>query len=91
MPAVSFLKAAKPQTGHPSDSTPLAEQQFLVQTINALQRLPEWNDITRPAQPEGPGALAKIPRLCYICCGEKLSPNARTRGLFAFLGLALPL
>ncbi len=45
MPAVSFLKAAKPQTGHPSDSTPLAEQQFLVQTINALQRLPEWNDM----------------------------------------------
>ena len=45
MPAVSFLKASKPQTGHPSDSTPLAEQQFLVQTINALQRLPEWKDM----------------------------------------------
>ncbi len=45
MPAVSFLKAAKPQTGHPSDSTPLEEQQFLVQTINALQQLPEWSDM----------------------------------------------
>jgi phospholipase C len=45
MPAVSFLKAAKPQTGHPADSTPLAEQQFLVQTINALQQLPEWKDM----------------------------------------------
>jgi phospholipase C len=45
LPAVSFLKAAKPQTGHPSDSTPLAEQQFLVQTINALQKLPEWKSM----------------------------------------------
>jgi phospholipase C len=45
MPAVTFLKAAKPQTGHPSDSTPLDEQQFLVQTINALQKLPEWKSM----------------------------------------------
>ncbi len=45
LPAVSFLKAAKPQTGHPSDSTPLAEQQFLVETINALQQLSEWKDM----------------------------------------------
>jgi phospholipase C len=45
MPAVSFIKASKPQTGHPSDSTPLAEQQFLVETINALQKLPEWNSM----------------------------------------------
>jgi phospholipase C len=45
MPAVSFLKAAKPQTGHPADSTPLAEQQFLVHTINALQQLPEWKNM----------------------------------------------
>jgi phospholipase C len=43
MPAVAFLKAAKPQTGHPSDSTPLAEQQFLVETINAIQKLPDWS------------------------------------------------
>jgi phospholipase C len=45
MPAVSFLKASKPQTGHPSDSTPLAEQQFLVHAINALQQLPEWKNM----------------------------------------------
>ncbi len=45
LPAVSFLKAAKPQTGHPSDSTPLAEQKFLVDTINALQQLPQWNNM----------------------------------------------
>jgi phospholipase C len=45
VPAVSFLKASKPQTGHPSDSTPLAEQQFLVETINALQQLPEWQSM----------------------------------------------
>jgi phospholipase C len=45
LPAVSFIKAAKPQTGHPSDSTPLAEQQFLVTTINALQQLPEWKNM----------------------------------------------
>jgi phospholipase C len=43
LPAVSFLKAAKPQTGHPSDSTPLAEQQFLVTTINQLQASPFWS------------------------------------------------
>ena len=42
LPAVSFLKASKPETGHPSDSTPLAEQTFLVETINELQKLPEW-------------------------------------------------
>ena len=45
MPAVTFLKASKPQTGHPSDSTPLAEQQFLVHTINALMQLPEWKSM----------------------------------------------
>jgi phospholipase C len=45
MPTVSFLKASKPQTGHPADSTALAEQQFLVETINALEQLPEWKDM----------------------------------------------
>jgi phospholipase C len=45
LPAVSFLKASKPQTGHPSDSTPLAEQTFLVNTINALMKLHEWKDM----------------------------------------------
>ena len=45
LPAVSFIKASKPQTGHPSDSTPLAEQQFLVQAINALQQLSQWKSM----------------------------------------------
>ena len=38
LPAVSFLKPPTSETGHPDDSTPLAEQRFLVDTINALQR-----------------------------------------------------
>jgi hypothetical protein len=32
-------------TGHPSDSTGQAEQKYLVDTINALQRLPLWKDV----------------------------------------------
>ncbi len=43
LPAVSFLKAARAQDGHPSNSSPLDEQQWLVSTINQLQQLPEWN------------------------------------------------
>jgi phospholipase C len=42
LPAVSFLKAASFQDGHPSNSDPLDEQRFVVETINALQQLPEW-------------------------------------------------
>jgi phospholipase C len=42
MPAVSFLKAPAYQDGHAGYSDPLAEQTFLVQTLNRLQRLPEW-------------------------------------------------
>ena len=45
MPTAVFLKAAKPQTGHPSDSTPLAEQTFLVDTINQLQQTPFWSQM----------------------------------------------
>jgi phospholipase C len=45
LPAVTFLKATSLQTGHPADSTPLAEQAFLVQTINYLESLPEWSDM----------------------------------------------
>jgi len=45
MPQVVFLKASKPQTGHPSDSSPLAEQTFLVNTINQLQQTPYWNQM----------------------------------------------
>ncbi|NOZ41766.1 MAG: alkaline phosphatase family protein [Alphaproteobacteria bacterium] len=42
MPAVSFLKAKMYQDGHAGYSNPLDEQAFLVQTLNRLQRLPEW-------------------------------------------------
>lgn len=45
LPAVSFLKAGTTQTGHPSDSTPLEEQTFLVNTINQLQQSPYWKDM----------------------------------------------
>jgi phospholipase C len=45
LPAVSFLKAPADQTGHPSTSSPLAEQTFLVDTINRLQQSPDWKDM----------------------------------------------
>ena len=45
MPSVVFLKASRPQTGHPSDSTPLQEQTFLVNTINQLQQTPFWSQM----------------------------------------------
>jgi phospholipase C len=44
LPAVSYLKAAAHQDGHAAYSDPLDEQQFLVESINHLQRLPEWRD-----------------------------------------------
>jgi phospholipase C len=43
LPAVSFLKAARYQDGHPGYSDPLDEQHFLVDTINALQKSKDWH------------------------------------------------
>ncbi|MCO5970509.1 phospholipase C [Actinoallomurus soli] len=43
LPAVSFLKAAAYQDGHAGYSDPLDEQQFIVNTINKLQKSPEWS------------------------------------------------
>ena len=43
LPAVSFLKAKKSQDGHAGYSSPLDEQVFLVNTLNALQQRPEWS------------------------------------------------
>jgi len=43
LPAVSFIKFQSADTGHPTDSTALQEQRYLVETINALQRLPQWS------------------------------------------------
>lgn len=45
LPAVSFLKAPASQDGHSGYSNPLAEQQYLVETINRLQKLRQWRDM----------------------------------------------
>lgn len=42
IPAVSFLKPPAYQDGHPKYSDMLAFQTFLVETLNTLQNLPEW-------------------------------------------------
>jgi phospholipase C len=44
LPAVSFIKAGSYQQGHPVSSGPLDEQLFLINTINQIQNLPQWND-----------------------------------------------
>ena len=44
LPAVSYLKANRAQDGHPNNSSPLDEQQFIVNTLNFLQSLPEWKE-----------------------------------------------
>ena len=44
MPAVSFLKAPMAQDGHAGYSDPLDEQTFIVNTINRLEKTPEWKD-----------------------------------------------
>jgi phospholipase C len=43
LPSVSFLKAPYYQTGDTKASDPIDEQPFLVNTINRLQKLPQWN------------------------------------------------
>jgi phospholipase C len=43
LPAVSFIKPAGYENGHAGTSDPLLEQRFLVETINRLQRLPDWS------------------------------------------------
>jgi phospholipase C len=44
MPAVSFLKAPGYQDGHAGYSDPLDEQKFLTDTINRLEKTPEWKN-----------------------------------------------
>lgn len=44
MPAVSYLKAPAYQDGHAGYSDPLDEQTFLVNTINRLEKTPEWKN-----------------------------------------------
>jgi phospholipase C len=43
LPAVSFLKPAAYEDGHPGYSDPLDEQRYLVDTINAIEQSPEWS------------------------------------------------
>jgi phospholipase C len=43
MPAVSFLKPAAYQNGHPGNSDPLDEQNFLVNTINDIMKSKYWS------------------------------------------------
>jgi|HubBroStandDraft_1064217.scaffolds.fasta_scaffold00018_92 phospholipase C len=45
LPAVSYLKAINADDGHPgAESDPLSEQVFIVNTINAIQQSPFWED-----------------------------------------------
>jgi phospholipase C len=44
LPAVSYLKAANYQDGHAGYSDPIDEQNFVVDTINHLAKLPTWKD-----------------------------------------------
>jgi phospholipase C len=44
LPSVTFIKAPANETGHPSTSSPLAEQGFLVDTINRLELSQFWKD-----------------------------------------------
>ena len=46
LPAVSFPKAAGYQQGHAGYSDPLDEREWLVDTINRLQKLPSWASTT---------------------------------------------
>jgi phospholipase C len=42
LPQVSFLKAVSAEDGHPGYSGPLDEQRFVANTLNELQKSPEW-------------------------------------------------
>lgn len=45
LPAVSFIKASAYQNGHAGYSSPLAEQTFITDTVNRLQKLPQWKEM----------------------------------------------
>jgi len=45
VPSVVILRAPAYQDGHPGHSTPMLEQQFLAETVNRLQKLPQWKDM----------------------------------------------
>jgi phospholipase C len=43
LPAVSYLKAAEYQDGHPGYSDPTDEQKFIVNTVNAIEKSKYWS------------------------------------------------
>jgi phospholipase C len=43
MPAVSYLKAAEYQDGHPGYSDPIDEQNFIVNTVNQIEESKYWS------------------------------------------------
>jgi phospholipase C len=43
MPAVSFLKPAAYQNGHPGNSDPLDEQNFIVKTVSQIEQSKYWS------------------------------------------------
>jgi phospholipase C len=43
-PSVSFVKAPAIGDGHPGNSDPLDEQQFVVKVVNFLQQQPDWKN-----------------------------------------------
>jgi phospholipase C len=43
MPSVSYLKATTAQSGHPGESDPLDEQQWLVNTVNQIEQSRYWS------------------------------------------------
>lgn len=45
LPSVVFIKPPGYQDGHPGNSNPLDAQFFIVDTINRLMALPEWDDM----------------------------------------------
>lgn len=45
LPTVVFIKPPGYQNGHPGNSDPLDAQVFIVETINGLMSLPEWEDM----------------------------------------------
>jgi phospholipase C len=42
MPSVSYLKATTAQSGHPGESDPLDEQQWIVNTVNQIEQSKYW-------------------------------------------------
>jgi phospholipase C len=44
LPSVSYLKPPAGWSGHPGASSPLDEQQWIVNTINGLEASPEWKN-----------------------------------------------